>query len=124
MFEFRKLPKWKYQLTTYYYHKTNIRPERDIHTKYISLHTSGVLTINKGYAWDGATGGFDTKNFMRGSLVHDALCQLIHLKRLPRSDREAADAILRDICKEDGMCTPRAWWVHKAVRLYVRIRNV
>ena len=59
-----------------------------------------------------------TLTFMRGSLVHDALYQLMQEKYLDLNiHREAADRILQKICKEDGMWSLRAWWVYHAVRL-------
>ena len=120
--KYRKLPKYKYQLTSSYNIQTNIVMNDDIWEDYIYLHKSGMMTIKEGYAWDGATGGIDTKNFMRGSLVHDALTQLIRLKRLPQCQRLNADKLLKQICLDDGMCKLRAWWVFKAVRAYVRIK--
>ncbi|MEN6375536.1 MAG: hypothetical protein ABFD75_12280 [Smithella sp.] len=77
-------------------------------TDYILLH-AGNLIISKGYAWDGASGPtFDTPDTMRGSLVHDALYQLMRLGLLPESYREQADKLLHDICIEDGMSDFRA----------------
>lgn len=78
-----------------------------------------MMTIKAGYAWDGPSGPtFDTNNFMRGSLVHDALYQLIRESWLPRSDRENADKLLRQHCREDGMSIWRAWWVYRFVRMF------
>jgi len=91
--------------------------DKIIESDYIILNTSGMLEIKKGYAWDGASGiAIDTKNFMRGSLVHDALYQLMREGWLPQDFREKADKILRTIVKEDGMSSIRAWWVYTAVR--------
>lgn len=88
---------------------------------FIELTFAGVLTIRKGYAWDGPSGPtVDTANFMRGSLVHDALYQLIREGHLSRSLRAQADDLLRAMCREDGMSALRAWWVWKAVRWFAR----
>ncbi|MCP4706191.1 MAG: DUF1353 domain-containing protein, partial [candidate division Zixibacteria bacterium] len=78
----------------------------------------GKLIISKGYVWDGPSGPtIDTLNFMRGSLVHDALYQLMREKLLDyKTDRKDADDLLRVMCKDDGMSSIRAWWVYKAVR--------
>ena len=122
--KYRKLLVYKYQLTSTYNVQTNIVLNDDIWEDFIYLHKSGMMTIKEGYAWDGATGGIDTKNFMRGSLTHDALTQLIRLKRLPQAQRLNADKLLKQICLEDGMSKLRAWWVFKAVRAYVRIKYV
>jgi hypothetical protein len=56
---------------------------------------------------------------MRGSLVHDALYQLMRDEYLDRAVyRDAADRTLQKICKEDGMWSLRAWWVYQGVRLF------
>lgn len=108
---------YKYQLTGDYIVQVGIYPEKIVSTGYLSLAPDGQLTILRGYAWDGPSGPtLDTKSFMRGSLVHDALYQLIRMELLPPQDRKTADKVLRSICKEDGMWSARAWWVYKAVR--------
>lgn len=86
----------------------------------IKLTVQGFLTIKKGYAWDGPSGpAIDTKNFMRGSLVHDALYQLMRYGRLdPEKYRDTADRLLQQMCIEDGMWKLRAWWVYRAVRTF------
>ena len=55
---------------------------------------------------------------MRGSLVHDALYQLIREKKIKEDQRKRADEILREICLEDGMSKIRAWWVFWGVYLF------
>ncbi len=86
------------------------------------LSPSGVLTIKKGYAWDGPSGPtIDTASVMRGSLVHDCLYQLLretgfgapetHAQR-----RKSSDEILYRICIEDGMWKWRAKWILAGVR--------
>ena len=103
---------YKYQLVHSYTVQTSVIPKKNIKTRFISLDTDGVLIVNVGYAWDGPSGPtIDTKNFMRGSLVHDALYQLIRQEYLSGTDRIKADKELKRICKEDGMCKIRAWWV-------------
>lgn len=78
-----------------------------------------ILFISRGYAWDGPSGPtIDTKNFMRGSLVHDALYQLMRDDYLDRDVyRIKADQLLKQICLEDGMSSIRANWVYAGVRL-------
>ena len=88
-----------------------------LRTKFLSLHPDGILHILKGYCWDGPSGPtIDTRSFMRGSLVHDALYQLMREDLLERDYRKAADQLLYDVCIEDGMSRFRAWYVHKGVR--------
>ena len=111
---------YKYQLKEIYSVVINITPTAPINTEYIDLDTAGNLTISEGYAWDGPSGPtIDTLTFMRGSLVHDALYQLMREKNLDHKvHREAADRMLQKICKEDGMWSLRAWWVYHGVRLF------
>lgn len=86
---------------------------------FVTLKKNGILEIYKGYAWDGPSGPtIDTKDFMRGSLVHDALYQLIREEKIERRFKEDADKILQKICREDGMNKFRAWYVYWAVRLF------
>lgn len=84
---------------------------------YMSINTGGLLSINKGYAWDGPSGpSIDTPDFMRGSLVHDALYQLMREQVLSITRRNEVDILLREMCREDGMSWIRSevmyWAVH------------
>lgn len=110
---------YKYQTKNDYTVTIPIHPATDIKTEFISLSSKGALFIKSGYAWDGPSGPtIDTKNFMRGSLVHDALYQLMREKHLDfHVHREPADRLLQEICKEDGMSAIRAWWVYQGVRV-------
>lgn len=112
---------YKYQLASEYVTDIDIKPEEDITTNdYISLSSEGHLIIKRGYAWDGPSGPtFDTLNFMRGSLVHDALYQLMRNEHLDKDEyREDADRLLQTMCKKDGMFSLRAWWVYWGVHKF------
>jgi len=117
---YRKLRPYKYQVMEDYNIRINIEAVKEIGVpNYVILTPTGDLTIKERYAWDGPSGPtFDTKTFMRGSLVHDALYQLMRESLLGLEHRKTADEILRDICLEDGMFKFRAWYVYKAVRLF------
>ena len=94
-----------------------VYPEMDIDTPYISLTKKGELTIKASYAWDGASGTtWDTKNCIRGSLLHDAIYNLMRDEYLPLHWRKRADEILRDTLRADGMSKLRSWIWYKAVR--------
>lgn len=110
---------YKYQLKEEYVARIEIKPGALIDTEYLALTPEGMLTVRKGYAWDGPSGPtIDTLNFMRGSLVHDALYQLMREHHLDKDQyRETADRLLQKICQEDGMSALRAWWVYQGVRL-------
>lgn len=111
---------YKYQLCETCTVFISIKPPEPILTQYINLYTNGCLVIKEGYAWDGPSGPtIDTQTFMRGSLVHDALYQLMRENHLSRIEcREEADKILRQLCLEDGMWHIRAWWVYWGVRFF------
>jgi hypothetical protein len=107
---------WKYQLSGDYTVETGIIPSLNITSEYIDLDGNGTMTIRHGYAWDGPSGpAVDTKNFMRGSLVHDAFYQLIREKHLTKDYKDKADRLLQKMCEEDGMWKIRAWWVYQGV---------
>ena len=111
---------YKYQLHQSYTVYINIKPSRNIVSPkgFIALDTNGCLIIHQGYCWDGPSGPtIDTPDFMRPSLVHDALYQLMRENSLPRSRRKEVDLLLRQMCLEDGMSKIRAWWVYSAVRV-------
>lgn len=113
---------YKYQLARTYSVDTGrgLSGSEPVGNDFVALQPDGTLVVSKGYAWDGPSGPtFDTPSFMRGSLVHDALYQLIREGHLPESPaRELADGLLRQLCLEDGMGRLRAWWVWKAVRRF------
>lgn len=112
---------YKYQLIKEYSVEVGIKLPIEVADKYIALDSDGTLTIKDGYAWDGPSGPtIDTKSFMRGSLVHDALYQLIRKQLLTLKYRKQADIELRRICREDGMSRFRAWYVYKAVRWFAQ----
>jgi hypothetical protein len=104
---------YKYQIVNDYRVQTDIRPDHDIETEFVQLDRAGVLTIRHGYAWDGPSGPtFDTADFMRGSLVHDALAGLMRDFYISRNAWfTATNRELQKICIEDGMWRIRAWWV-------------
>ena len=111
---------YKFQLKEPYALLIPIRPDAVVSLEFLSLTREGLLTINKGYAWDGPSGPtIDTLNFMRGSLVHDVLYQLMREGKLDHAvHRLAADRLLRALCLEDGMSRLRAWVVYQGVRRF------
>lgn len=96
---------YKYQLATSYSMPITIKPKKDITIEFIELDTKGTLTIKAGYAWDGPSGPVvDTKENMRASLVHDALYQLMRLKKVSATAyKDRADKIFKSICIKDGI---------------------
>lgn len=113
---------YKYQLAQRYVVQTAVKPDAPIVADFLELDEDGVLTVRAGYAWDGASGpAIDTATFLRGSLVHDALYQLMALHGLDRARwRKVADEELIRVCAEDGMSWLRRQWVYAAVRAFGR----
>jgi hypothetical protein len=111
---------YKYQLKKDYSVYIPIILQKEIITEYIKLNTDGILTIKEGYAWNGPTGPvITTLNFMRGSLIHDSLYQLMREEYLDHDTyRKTADKILYNTIIEDGMWNFRAWYIYQGTRLF------
>ena len=127
--KYRSLKHWKYELLEPM--KCYVRIPTAARTEYISLYMKStgfpqmILQVHDRYAWDGPSGPtIDTKTFMRGSLFHDALCQLIGEGLLDKKYRKYADQLLRQHCLEDGMSKFRAWYVYMCVRAYSRLKGM
>jgi hypothetical protein len=118
MISYKKRRKYKYNLHSDFEYQTDIKDESPRNLGLLEITSDGNLIIRKGYSWDGPSGPtIDTKKFMQGSLVHDALYQLMREKVLPQSARARTDEILRKICVQDGMSQFRAWYIYKVVRV-------
>jgi len=115
---YRKRRYWKYTTVDDEFYATGIIPDSSIHTKFLSMDLEGGLTILKHYAWDGASGPtIDTPNTFFGSLIHDALYQLMRGEYIDRKKwRKRADQILYEILRDKGMSKFRAKLWYKAVR--------
>lgn len=106
-----------------------IYPEQSIATRYIYLSPDGNMLIRDGYAWDGPSGPcrwladrmpewiqkIYLKHILPGSLVHDALCQLMRLGLLGPTWADQVNMEFKKVNLDSGMSRPRAWWTHKAV---------
>lgn len=118
---------YKYQLYETYLHRliNPVEIKKEIKSRFLDLSTDGILTIKQGYASDGPSGiSLDTKTFMRGAFVHDALYQLMREGLIARDQKDAADKELRDICIQDGMMKARAWYVYHAVKMFGRSSTI
>lgn len=101
---------YKYQLAQDYEMKLPIRPRAEVDTQFIAITKQGDLTVKSGYAWDGPSGLPDTDHNLRASLVHDALYQLMRMRKLARNtNKDKADRLFQKICREDGVLTPIAY---------------
>ena len=111
---------YKYQVYRTVEVETGVIPLKPVGGDYSELSMDGILTIKKGFSYDGPSGPtIDSKNFMAAALAHDALYELMRLGMLPRGHgyRKQADKLLRDMCRQNGMTKVRSWWVYRGVRL-------
>lgn len=109
---------YKYQLAEDVTCFIGIFPDEDIVTEFIMLDRMAFMTIKTGYAWDGPSGPtWDTPNFMRGSLFHDAGYQLMRMGELWASHKLPLDMLLRTFCQVDGMSKFRSNYVYKGVSM-------
>ena len=116
--KYQKRRFWKYRLFEDETYHTEIIPKAPIDTPYIDMDIKGVMTVRRGYVWDGASGPtIDTKNTMTASLIHDALYQLMRENLIDRDKwRKRADKILYEILRSRGMTSIRAKIWYRAVR--------
>mgnify|MGYP003624625046 FL=1 len=104
---------YKYQLVDDLTLQTTLRPDKDITTYYIDLTASGLLTVRRGYAYDGPSGPtYDSENSMVPSLFHDAIYQLMRLGLLSRMWRPKADYEFESMLEARGM-----WWIRRKLWL-------
>lgn len=109
---------YKYQLEEDFSMRADFLPPRHIDTYFIQFRLNGDLLLAKGYAWDGPTGVPDLSSFMRASLVHDALYQLMRNDHLDLENyRQPADRLMRKMCLQDGMNPLWAGIAYCGVRL-------
>lgn len=116
--QYRSLHGYKYELMDEYRIPVMLPSSIAVPDPYVYI-SEGYLVIKKYYTWDGPSGpSIDTPSFMRGSLVHDALYQLMREGQLSKEYKDYADNLLRQICLEDGMSKFRAWYVYQAVHTF------
>ncbi len=111
--KYRTIKSFKYVVLEEYRHKTPFH-HMDAKAPLIELLHDGTLVISPGYFYDGPSGPtIDTPDSMRGSLVHDALYELMRRGLIPIESKPEADRLLESICVKDGMDPERAhvWYM-------------
>jgi hypothetical protein len=113
---------YKYSLWETYRVQIAIRG-RTVNHRLFTLTPDGWLTIFEDYPWDGPSRpAIATPSFMRGSLVHDALYEMLRLALLPEGVPDdcfhPSNDELYTICLEDGMWKWRADYVWFAVEKF------
>jgi len=92
-----------------------------IKTDFMSL-IDATLTANKGFQWDGASGAFDSPDFMEASAAHDCLCNMMEAGLMPKRMWKHAANEMRIINKREKMPWIRRQWTWAAVRFYGKIK--
>jgi hypothetical protein len=90
----------------------------------MELMSDGLLTIYRGFWWNGSTFVQDTPECMRASAFHDALCRMMAQGLLPVSVRSAADKLYYELCREDGMSWLQAKVRWAGLRVYGAVSNI
>jgi hypothetical protein len=90
----------------------------------MELMTDGLLTIHRGFWWNGSTFVQDTSYCMRASAFHDALCRMMAQGLLPAFVRPVADKLYYDLCIEDGMGWLQAKVRWAGLRVYGAVSNI
>lgn len=85
-----KIGRSAYQIQENFVFKTIIKGF-DVECDLYHLLRDGTLLIRRFYAWDGPTGGINTRTFIFGSLIHDILCEMINNGHLPVTVQCMAD---------------------------------
>ncbi|CAK0771389.1 hypothetical protein CCP3SC5AM1_720013 [Gammaproteobacteria bacterium] len=107
-----------YQLMVSFSIYINILIDKDINYRGASLSSTGTLTIYEGFLWDGPTGyPFHDNDFMRPSLIHDALYLFIRDGYLSINNRKEADLLFYKLCLEDGMNKWKAMFIYFLIRI-------
>jgi len=118
--KYKKTKRWRYKLDQdEEIDLTRLIYCNDLKHPYFSIF-DGILSIEKGYAWDGATGPvFQTDTTKIPSLVHDVLLQSMDLGLLPKEALAASDGVYLDLAIGAGMWKPRAYLHYYSMR-YLR----
>ncbi len=105
-----------------YSYQTQIKPKETITSDFFIFHSNGRIDVFKGFCWDGPTGGFDTKNAMLASLLHDIGCILRERGLLTDQEIDQFDDLYYTVCREEGMSKFRAGYMFAAISINTKAR--
>ena len=109
--------KYKYTLESQVGVQTDILG-MDVNHPFFNLRPTGILTINKGYSWDGMTLYPDDPTTYYASLYHDCLYQMIQLKLISSKYKSNADKLLYTTLVQEGHPKIKALVVYIAVSVF------
>ncbi len=136
-FQYRDVRSYKFQLfddltceTGITIHGTSVQSASEPGSDgrpFVTMDAGGTLLIHAWYSWDGPS--FipgHARRMIRGSLVHDALYQLIRDECFPVESRirwtvaREADVLMRRLFIADGTPVILAWFFFAVIRLFGR----
>jgi hypothetical protein len=92
----------------------------EIKDEFTSLTKDGLLTIRRGYPWDGNSGPCpDTDDSIEASCGHDVLCDYVNMGWLPVELQPMVDQEYYRIATAKGMWWRRARIILLAIRWYM-----
>lgn len=106
-------PRWKYVMTE----DLTIRMDNyyifgfrygGIEHPYFRLTNGGMLTVKKGYAWDGLSSFPDREEWLMGSVVHDTLIQMCDESLIPDNERNECHREMRIVLEH----TSNKFWAY------------
>lgn len=105
------IEKYKYMLAEDVEYQSEIRPPAGFATEQFGMDANGLITVRKGFMWDGASGpALDTDTVMPASMFHDVLYRSIRMGLLPMEPfRKQADILYRDMAIADGASRVRMY---------------
>jgi hypothetical protein len=126
LLEYRKTKGYKYLVAAAYRCAVPELTGITIHNRWFSVE-SGEMTVQPGYAWDGASGPtIDTPATMKASLVHDVGYQCVRAGLLPAEYRGTFDSILFRMMRPAPSAAigklARVWAETRALYYFVAVR--
>lgn len=120
--KYESLHDWKYRVLEGFTYQTEIKPKKKIQSSFSSIDINGLITVEKGFCWDGPSGGVDTENSMLASLLHDIGCNYRAEGLLIDKEIEQFDDLFYKVCIECGMSEFRAGYMYRAISANTKIR--
>lgn len=94
---------FKYQLAETEVWLLDFKPKKDVVTKFCSLNTEGLLRLEEGFAWDGASGPvIDRPSNQAASAVHDALYRMMRKGLIDHHRWREADMEFAKVMRKCG----------------------
>lgn len=109
---------YKYQLRQDAVAESGLTLEAQVSHEYFTISESGLITVKRGYAWDGASSvAIDDPGTIYASLFHDAGYQAIRCGLIDGKWRKEFDQMYERLCIEGGVKPVRAKAHYVALRI-------